>query len=87
MLLLGACYLKASGMGHAGTEGPQTAPMYVGDVLNEMGADHARRTYWDFGTWAMLWRSWRPPDEEPVTFEVCSHAMWPTMQSQLILQK
>ena len=54
----------------AGVEAQQPMPMYVREVVDEMGGAHARRTYWDFGNWAVLWRSWRPIDEEPATFQV-----------------
>ena len=44
--------------------------MYVGEVIEEMGAEHTQRTVWDFGMWAALWRDWRAPEEDSLEFEV-----------------
>lgn len=33
-------------------------PAYLIDVIEEVGADVARRCYWDFGRWSDLWRVW-----------------------------
>lgn len=44
--------------------------MYVGEVIEEMGAEHAQRTVWDFGMWAALWRDWRAQEEDSLEFEV-----------------
>lgn len=63
-----------------GAEQEAGVPLYVGDVIDEVGPDHARRCYWDYGPWAVLWRSWRQPEDEPVTFEV-SRRCWDYIQS------
>lgn len=66
--LLGGCFegvlcgvlLWCSGQ----LETPDAGVTYIMDVLEEVGADVARRCYWDFGDWSDLWRETKhvPPD-------------------------
>jgi len=45
--------------------GAEAAGAYLVDVLEDAGADIARRCYWDFGRWSDTWRAWRAPAEDP----------------------
>jgi len=54
--------LHAALLAGAGAEAPGA---YLVDVLEDAGADIARRCYWDFGRWSDTWRAWRAPAEDP----------------------